>query len=272
MKMKQRLRLILICLLVINVYGCNQNAADKPKPVVEAKSKPLVQKSTKDLHKAALLNVEMGEAYLAQGQVTRAKQKFMHALELKPKLPEAHSSFGYFYESVGDATEAEVHYKKAISYSDKNKGKFYNNYGTFLCRQGRFREADKAFKNAIADKQYIKTAEAFENAGLCALKQPNEEKALEYLRTALRRDHQRYRAALELAQLEFQKNNYLVAKDYLNRYKSMVDHTSRSLWLEVQINNKLGNKNEAASAALKLKSLFPKSEEYRQYIENKANG
>lgn len=257
-----KIRTALICLLSVFLIACmnnRNNNFDNDNSELE---------STVDFKKAALLNVEMGEAYLAQGQISRAKQKFVHALELKPKLPEAHSSIGYFYEKVGDLSEAEHHYKQAISYASGSKGRFYNNYGTFLCRQSRFKEADKAFNNAIKDKQYIDTAAVYENAGLCSLKEANIEKAQFYFSTAVRRDPRRSVASLELASIEADRNNYAVAKEYLDNFKVSSEPNPRSLLLGIKVNTKLGNKDEVASDALKLRNMFPNSPQYTQYVES----
>jgi type IV pilus assembly protein PilF len=259
----------IIC-LTLGLTACMSSDNDTAK---NAKRKSeLNHKPVADFKKAALINVEMGEKYLAQGQVARAKQKFIHALELKPKLPEAHSSIGYFYEKVGDLVEAEEHYRLSIDYADGSKGRYYNNYGTFLCRQKRYKEADKAFNQAINDKKYIKTAEAYENAGLCALQEPNIEKAYTYLQTAVKRDPSRTVASLELAELELKRKNYLAAKYYLDNFKLHSEPTSRSLWLAIQVNSKLGNSNEVASSGLQLKSMFPKSEDYKLFLESTYNG
>lgn len=262
------LRLLASCVLLVCVAACGDKT---PSPPVKEKVAARDAQPTVDLRKAALLNVEMGEKYLAQGQIARAKQKFIHALELKPKMSEAHSSLGYFYETVGDTKLAEEHYKLAIKYAEGSSGRYHNNYGTYLCRQKRLKEADAAFNRAIKDKLYVKTSEAYENAGLCAL-QYDEAKAYEYLQTAVRYDPQRSKASLELARIELARNNLLVAKDYVDRYRNNGEISSRSLWLSIQINNKLGNKNEVASAAIKLKGMFPKSAEYKAYLESISNG
>ena len=264
-----KLKFFVICLLSINMAACFNSAQETETN--KLKEQKQAAADAVDFKKAALLNVEMGEAYLAQGQVTRAKQKFLHALELKPKLPEAHTSIGYFYETVGDLVEAEQHYREAISLGDR-KGRFYNNYGTFLCRQQRFKEADKAFNNAIKDKQYTNTAEVYENAGVCALKQPDIDRASKYFETAIKRDPNRYMASLELAHIEFNKHNFLLAKEYLERYKAQVSPNARSLLLTIRLNKELGNKNEMASAIMQLKNMFPKSTEYKEYIESVRHG
>lgn len=256
-----RLRILVIGFLSVCLISCMESNPSSRNDHAQG------QESTVDFHKAALLNVEMGEAYLAQGQVPRAKQKFIHALELKPKLPEAHTSIGYFYEKVGDLVEAEHHYKQAISYGN-GKGRFYNNYGTFLCRQARFKEADKAFNNAIKDKQYIKTAEVYENAGLCCLKEKNLEKAQVYFQTAAMRDPSRSIASLELATIEFERQNYAVAKEYLENFKTISEPNPRSLLLGIKLNTILGDKHQLASETLKLRNMFPDSPQYKQYLES----
>lgn len=253
----------LICVTIALTACMEQNAKptkreDVPAPIVKIKP---------DFHKAALLNIEMGQTYLAQGNTSRAKKKFVHALELKPKLPEAHSAIGYFYETVGDISEAEMHYLEAIRYG-AGKGRFYNNYGTFLCRQNRLQEADRIFNKALKDKQYIKTAEVYENAGICALKQPDIEKARNYLLTAIQHDPNRTEASLELANIEFGKHNLQACANYLNLFKQNHAPSAKSLWLSIRLHKQLGNKDDLASAALQLKNLFPNSPEYKNYLES----
>ena len=82
-----------------------------------------------DFHRAALLNIEMGQVVFSS-VLSRAKQKFVHALQIQPKLPEAHSAIGYFHETVGDIEEAEKYHKQAVAYG-AGKGRYFNNYGTF---------------------------------------------------------------------------------------------------------------------------------------------
>lgn len=256
-------RIVTLCVAALTVVGCT---GKKP----ESKHEHHLQKEAvvkPDLHKAAMLNIEMGQSYLAQGELGRAKKKFVHALELQPKLPEAHSAIGYFYETVGDLQEAEKHHNFAVTYGS-GKGRFYNNYGTFLCRQQRFKEADRAFKNALKDKQYIKTAEVLENAGLCALQQPDEKKAHEYLVSAIKHDPKRALACLELASIELKRDNANASLHYLKMFKQTSQPTAKSLYIAVRAHEKLRQNDQIASALLQLKSLYPDSDEYKEILES----
>lgn len=152
----------------------------------------------------ALLNVELGLGYLEQNQRARAKTKLTHAIALAPKLPQTHSAMAYFRENVGDYQEADRLYKQAIKLSTHNKGAVYNNYGAFLCRQTQYIAADQAFLQALQDKAYARTAEVYENAGLCALKSSKTElvqKAQTYLRQAIQHDPTREQAKQALMTL-----------------------------------------------------------------------
>ena len=95
------------------------------------------------------------------------------------------------------------------------KGAILTTMAHFLCRQRRFKEADRAFNNALKDKQYIKTAEVYENAGIMCLQQPDPDKAYIYLKTAIKNDPHRALASLELANLELTRNNPNAALNYL---------------------------------------------------------
>ncbi|MGI9214760.1 MAG: type IV pilus biogenesis/stability protein PilW, partial [Gammaproteobacteria bacterium] len=219
-----------------------------------------------DYKKAALLNVELGRSYLAQGYTERAKKKFLHALELMPNLAESHSGIGYFWEVVGEAKEAEKHYKKSI-YLGKGNGLFYNQYALFLCVNSRYKEANKNFMLAANDKSYTKTADVYNNAGLCALKYNDQQQAEQYLTKALYHDPRRTNLFLELANLNLDQKNFTAAENYLNRfYKNNKNKLTPSyLWLNIKLANRLGYKDKISSQALLLKNLFPNSPEYNMY-------
>ncbi len=257
-----KFRIVVFMLLALALFGCGAKKQDKRHDHQVEKEVPVKP----DFHKAAMLNIEMGQSYLAQGYVSRAKQKFVHALELQPKLPEAHSAIAYFYETVGDLDEAEKHHNSAVTFGT-GKGRFYNNYGTFLCRQKRFKEADRAFNNALKDKQYIKTAEVYENAGLCALQHADNSKAYEYLKSAVKHDPNRTNACLELANIELQRENPKSAIYYLKLFKQNGQASAKSLYLSVRSHQQLQQEDELASALLQLKSLFPDSKEYKEILE-----
>lgn len=239
-------------------------------------SKNIVAHSTRnniDYKKAALLNVELGRNYLAQGYTERAKKKFLHALELMPNLAEAHSGIGYFWEVVGENHEAEKHYKKSISLG-KGNGQFYNQYAVFLCERERYTEANKNFILAANDKLYTKTAEVYNNAGLCALKYKDHAKANQYLTKAFHYDPRKIELLLELAKLSIEQHELNLAERHLHQFYQANNHkpTAQYLLLSIKVSKILGQKDKVASQALLLKNLFPNSAEYIIYKNEYGRG
>ncbi len=227
-----------------------------------------------DYQKAALINVELGLGYLQQGQVARAKMKLAHAIKLASNISETHTAMAYFLEMIGEYKDAEREHKKSLAMSGKNsssKGAIYNNYGAFLCRRDRFKEADQAFHQALLDKEYARTAEVYENAGLCAIKSRDEDKAAEYLTTSLRRDPGRANALLALVDLDLKQGKLTEARDLLGRYKTIAEPSARSLWLGILVGKALKDDNTVASQALLLKNLFSDSPEYQLYLKSENN-
>lgn len=225
-----------------------------------------------DYKKASLLNVELGRNYLAQGYTERAKKKFLHALELMPNLAEAHSGIGYFWEVVGEYKEAEKHYKKSILLG-KGNGLFYNQYAVFLCERNCYKKADKNFMLAVSDKKYTKTAEVYNNAGLCAVKYKDHQKAVKYFTKALDHDPRRTDLLLELAKLSLEQKEFNAAKHHLEQfYHVNTKPTSSYLWLSIKVAKMLGQEDKVASDGLLLKNLFSNSSEYMMYKNEYGQG
>ncbi len=150
----------------------------------------------------AEINIQLGVAYLQQGDVQRAKQKLLYALQTAPTLPEAWYSMAYFHEVTGHKDEAKIEYLKAIAIIP-NRGDVHNNYGTFLCRNGNYLESIQEFVNAAKDPEYLEMPSAYENAGLCALKIPDTKLAIKYFSQALQGDPNREVSITELKKLGY---------------------------------------------------------------------
>lgn len=137
--------------------------------------------------KASTYNVQLGLAYLQQGNRQRAKQKLLKALQQSPNSPEANDAMAFYLENTQDIHDAEKYYQQAIHFSPHN-GASLNNYGTFLCRQKIYNKADIYFRKAIAEPTYLNTAKAYENAGLCALAASHNDRARYYFKKAKEQD------------------------------------------------------------------------------------
>jgi len=197
------------CLLLQACKHNEQDALDN-----STKTKP-------DLSKAAVFNMQLGLGYLRQGDRPRAKKKLLTALEQEPQSPEINAALAYYLEQTKEAEQARTYYLKAIALSG-NSGAQLNNYGTFLCRQGDYKLAETYFMKAVNDPQYLHTAGAYENAGLCVLAIPDEEKAVLYFNKALNQDPSKRESLYELCRLEIKKGHSQSALDLLQQHPDLV--------------------------------------------------
>ena len=262
--MNSKIKSLMLVIVLVSIAACSKQPTDNTQQPYEGDGKT-------NLKKAALLNIELGEGYLAQGQVSRAKKKLIHALELAPNLPEAHTAMGYFFETVGDDPMAEKHYRKAI-FLGKGQATFHDNYANYLCGRGKYIEADKEFTVAMKDYNYAKTAQIYENAGLCALQAVDLLKAENYFKTAVRYDPSQVTSMLELSALFFKRGDTGQAQYFLDRLRQIVEPTPRILWLAIQVARKNNDKDAVASNALLLKNLFANSPEYKLYLQTQEDG
>jgi len=242
---------ILLPFILIFLAGC---MVTDPEP----------RDSKASLNKAANYNIQLGMKYAQQDMLPRAKQKLTMALQQNPDSAAAHSAMAYYQEKVKDFETAEKYYRRAISI-ERRTGSWLNNYGAFLCRQGRFRDAEENFNNAIADPDYINVAEAYENLGLCALQSGDKEKAKLHLQKAIAHSSARATSHLELAEILYQEGQAREAHAHWEQYEKYGPKTPQSLWLGVRITRKLGFKDLMRKNAVALKESFPQSKEYGLY-------
>jgi type IV pilus assembly protein PilF len=243
----------------IFIAGCSSTT---PAPIVNQTTTPVCAKQPANIA-AATANVQLGVAYLQQGDTERSKGKLLTALNEAPNWAPAQDAMGYFLETTGEPQQAEKYYKQAIAI-DPAAGAPQNNYGTFLTRAKRYQEADQHFMLAVQDPTYLKTAEVYENAGLCAMQIPDDTKALGYFQKAVQQDPQRMASYLELGQIYFDQKNYTQAQQAFNQYNQLTkDPSAEALWLGIRLARAQNDNTTAGSYALILQSKYATSPETR---------
>lgn len=203
-------------------------------------------------------NAMLGIEYLRKGNFEMSREKLDRALAADPDNAEANDAIAVLYEKVGEPDKAERHYKKSLSINPKNP-RGHNNYGQFLCVQGRYKDAEKQFLLAADDPFYPVPALALTNAGLCALRIPDEETAEKYFRQALEMDPKYPPALLQMATLSYSRSNYLGARAYLQRYQESGQETPESLWLGIRTEYALNDHQAWGNYAISLRNNFPNS-------------
>ena len=213
--------------------------------------------------KAAELNVRLGAQYISQGEYKLADEKLQRAFKQDPNSSMARWTYAIMQEQLEQPDAADHYYQEALRINSNDSQAQYN-YGSFLCRQGKYMESEKHFAKAIADPLYEDKANANLNAGVCLMEVPDYDLAESYFNESLRLQPENRVALYQLAKLNFMQGDYAQAQSYIRDFEEVSPHTPISLWMAFQIESELGNAKIADSYAKKLVNEFPESDEAKR--------
>ncbi len=195
---------------------------------------------------------------MRKGMYESSLQKLEKALKQDSRYAPAHDAIAVLYEHLGETDKADRHYKRSLSLDGKSPSTL-SNYGQFLCRQNKLDRAEAYFNKAVKDPLYRYPEMIYTNAGICANKVPDHRKAEKYFREALKRNPAYLPALKEMIRLSYAQDNFLGARAYIERYEAAGTLTPELLWIAVQTETRLDDKNAASRYALQLKKKFPDS-------------
>ena len=211
-------------------------------------------------NEAAATNLRLAVEYMQRHEYERALEKLDRARKSDPGYALTYNTYGVLYQTLGDNARAEQNFKHALQLGGDDSATM-NNYGRFLCQQNRIDEADAVFRKAASNPLYETREIPFANAGICMYGAKRLPEAEKYFRSALELDPRMPTALLQMARLTQEQGDALRARGYLQRYQEVSKPTAESLWLGIQVEEKLGDRNAVASYTLLLRNNFPDSEQ-----------
>lgn len=220
-----------------------------------------------DSEGAADTRVKLALLYLQKNNMQKAKENIETALEYQPNDANVYRVFAYYYQRVKEYDKAEALYKKSLSLDSKNPDT-YNNYGTFLCKQGRYQEAEKAFLSAVKQTTYSAVANTYENAGICSEKAGDVDKAIYYYQYALSHDPLKSYIHLILAKLYINNKNYDAARLSLFNFQKNNKESAESLWQWIRLSYATEKNASLNKYAGKLLAEFPESQQALDYLNH----
>ncbi|MGY8815530.1 MAG: type IV pilus biogenesis/stability protein PilW [Gammaproteobacteria bacterium] len=242
---------ILFLIFTILIAGCSSSANNS------------TLRPRESTNQIAITNLNLAIEYMRSGSMEIALEKLNRAYQADPQYYGTHNAYGLLYQRLGDPTLAEQHFKKAIELNiNDSSGK--NNYGSFLCLEGRYSEAEDIFLSAAANPLYLTPEVAYANAGTCAVENNRIETAEKHFRQALTINPEIASALLQMSNINFEQKNYLSARGYLQRFQAVTNHSSSSLLLGIKIETELGDRNTVSSYEMLLKNNYPDSTEIQE--------
>ena len=185
---------------------------------------------------------------LRRGDLAAAERTARQALKADAKSADAHTVLGSVAESRGDMAGAGKHYQAAAALAPQ-AGIHANNYGAWLCANGLAADSLAWFDVALADTGYPTPLAALSNAGSCAWRAGQPQRAEASWRTLLAAQPAHAAALAGMARMQFERGQHLEARAFVERWLAVSPDDADGLRLAAEIERKLGD-NTAASRYL----------------------
>ncbi|MBO6702957.1 MAG: type IV pilus biogenesis/stability protein PilW [Pseudomonadales bacterium] len=249
-------RFLIVLATAIFLIGCSTTPAT-----------PAPERNSAEVNELLQRQMDLAVGYLRNRDYARAKEKLNRALEIDEKYSPAHATYGLLFQAEGEIELAEKYFKNAIRFSPEDS-QARNMYGAFLFSEKRFHEAVKQLEVASENRFYTNRPIVFENLGR-SYRRIGDLEGAEYAFTrAIQLNPEQAGATMELADIKFEQQNYVEARNLYRRYSQLAPSTARSLWLCVRLSRIFKNNNEEASCGEALEGIYPNTDEYRFYKES----
>lgn len=213
----------------------------------------------------ARVHTELASGYYELGSMAVALEEIKLAIKAEPDYGPAYNVAGLVYSELREERLAQENFQRALRInpldSDAN-----NNFGRYLCDRKRAAEAMKYFNAALANPLYPSPDRSYVNAGMCSRRSGNIAAAEDYFLKALRARPTQPQALYQLADLEYARGRYPLAKEYLVRLEQLASPSAELLWLAMRVERRLGDHNAEAAFGQQLRRQFPDSREARALL------
>ena len=243
--------------------GTGGSGADKPAAQdagaanVDIQNRPSAETEQR---KRANIRMQLAINYYQDGKFNVALDELKQALTMDPNYADAHGVLALVYMELREPALAEQSFQRALQLEPSNSD-LNNNYGWYLCQNGRERESLAYFETALKNPLYRQPAKPLQNAGVCAQKKGDAVAAENYFLRSFELDPTGTVAALNLAEIYYGRKDLTRSRFYVGQINASPAATAASLWLGIRIERQLGNRANQSGLEIQLARLFPESRE-----------
>ena len=258
--MRRRTGLV-ACLASVLLAACVVPAGPPAGKAGEDSRDRVTASDQSEASKRADNRLELASAYYTRGQMTTALDQVKLAIASDPNRGDAYNLRGLIYANLGDDRLAEESFRRALQINTRDADTMQN-FGWYLCQRKRYPEANAMFQQALAVPQYRDTAKTLLTQGVCQAFAGDAALAERTLLRSYELDPSNPATAVNLTELLYRRGDLERARFYIRRVNAQANVASaQTLWLELRVENKLGNQAEVQALGGQLRTRFPDSRE-----------
>jgi type IV pilus assembly protein PilF len=221
------------------------------------------QTPTSEVQQRAKIHTELGSLYLLDGRPAVAQEESRIALGIDPGYAPAFNLLGLTHMTLNESKQAEENFERALRIAPGDP-EFNNNYGWFLCLNGREKQSMSYFMTAANNPLYTTPTKPYTNAGICSIRLKDDKTAQEYLQQAVRLAASNTQALYWLADIAYRQARFSDARQIIAEIEKLIEPTVEVLWLAIRVERKLGSRETEARLGSQLRRRFPGTSEYQQ--------
>jgi len=223
------------------------------------------------LEKEVEARVQVALGYLQHGQPEMAIYHMKEIMAKQPKSARIHEVLALALWESSELEDADKHFRKMVKY-DEGYSRGRMNYASFLMVQEELEPSLEQLEVVVKDIYHPNRAQAFYMMAAIYRQQGETEKMVTAYERTLKLDKRFVPALLELSEYRYQKEEFSDSYQLHKRYREQVQQSSaKGLLLGIKLARKFNDRSEEASYVLALKNLYPKSQEYLDYLELSKN-
>ncbi len=249
-----------LVVLLLAMAGCSRLTFIKPSAKSDFRPEPptynIGGNAESRRNEAARRQLGLAGRELEAGNVDAAAKAARDALKGEGTAADANTLLAVIEDRRGRSAQAGAYYKAAAERAP-DQGAYLNNYGTWLCRNGRATDALAYFDAAVRDPAYGDPSGALANAGACAMSAGDMARVERDLRASLELDPENVVALDAMSRYLVSEQRYFDARAFSQRRLAAGPATTAALQLAVQIETALGDTGAADRYQRRLRAEFP---------------
>ncbi len=251
-----RIFVLALVAAVVSLAACTTTTEVNGKQVPNADTSV----SEGDAKRRVALRLQLASRYYEQGNYNVALEELVRTLQIEPDNASAYGLRALVHMELGDKVQAEADFSRSLKLDPANP-ELNNNYGWYLCRNGRERDSIAYFHKAGTARQYQTPGLAYRNAGACLLQIRDYAAAEPELKRAFELDASDPITKLHLVRLYIVLRKTDRARFYHGLLEKSLGESSQTIWLSLRIARAEGDSRAERQFADELRRRYPASPE-----------